>query len=203
MNEKYPYDYNQFGSQSGTYNGDYLAHKDQEIKTSQNLETIERLFDEWDDEDKSTSEAFSLDSQSFDNGSLNYEPKAEETINYDNPTPSYQSSSSYTEPSYGVKYDTTDPLEQTKEISSVDLEQLKALQAELHKIYDEPVPETPQLEDTTGQPQSKGKTLTKATKQGIAFSNGSLTKTFLDCAVLCFVTASMGFAFIMNIINHI
>ena len=53
------------------------------------------------------------------------------------------------------------------------------------------------------QTQSKGKALTKATKQGIAFSNGSLTRTFLDCAVLCFVTASMGFAFLMNIISHI
>lgn len=202
MNEKYPYDYNQLGSQSGTYTGDYLSHKNQEMKTSQNLETIERLFDEWDDEDKSASETFSLDGQSFDNGSLNYEPKAEETINYDNPTPSYQSSSSYADAQSDVKYDTADPLEQTKEISSVDLAQLKALQAELHKMYDEPEQEPQPMEEPT-QSQSKGKTLTKATKQGIAFSNGSLTKTFLDCAVLCFVTASMGFAFIMNIINHI
>ena len=78
---------------------------------------------------------------------------------------------------------------------------LKELQEELHRLYDEPEPEV--IQDNPSQTQSKGKTLTKATKQGIAFSNGSLTRTFLDCAVLCFVTASMGFAFLMNIISHI
>ena len=61
MNDRYPYDYNSLGVPNGAYNGDYLSHDDQEIKTSQNLETIERLFDEWDDEDKNTPEAFSLD----------------------------------------------------------------------------------------------------------------------------------------------
>ena len=188
MNDKYPYDYN-------PYKGDYLTHENQELKTSQNLETIEKLFEEWDDEDKSTSDDFSLDSQSFDNSSLNYEPKYENT-NSNKSTSS--NSSSYDEPS-NSKYD-LDPMEQTREIDSVDLAELKALQAELHKLYDE---QQPQLDEGASQSQSKGKTLTKATKQGIAFSNGSLTKTFLDCVVLCFVTASMGFAFILNIINHI
>lgn len=201
MNEKYPYDYNHFVGQSSTYSGDYLLHKDQEIKTSQNLETIERLFDEWDDEDKSTSETFSLDNQNFDNKALSYEPNLEKEVNYDTPTTSYKSGSSYAETPNDVKYDTADPLEQTKEIDSVDLAQLKALQAKLHEIYDEP--ETEQLDEAASQTQSKGKALTKATKQGIAFSNGSLTRTFLDCVVLCFVTASMGFVFLMNIISHI
>ena len=93
-----------------------------------------------------------------------------------------------------------DPLDQTREIDSVDLAELKALQAELHRIYDEPEQD---VQDNSEQSQSKGKSLTKATKQGIAFSNGSLTRTFLDCVVLCFVTASMGFAFLMNIISQI
>ena len=101
-----------------------------------------------------------------------------------------------------MKYESsTDPMDQTREIDSVDLAELKALQEELHKSYDESEPEP--VQDNPSQTQSKGKTLTKATKQGIAFSNGSLTRTFLDCAVLCFVTASMGFAFLMNIISHI
>lgn len=189
MNEKNPYD---FGY--NTYSGDYLSGDKQDARTSQNLEAIERLFDELDDEDKNTSENFSLDNQGFDNYELNYEPKV------DSKPVSYQDTSSYDQPSYDVKLD-NDPMDQTREIDSVDLAELKALQAELHSLYDNPEPEA--VQENTGQSQSKGKTLTKATKQGIAFSNGSLTKTFLDCAVLCFVTASMGFAFLMNIISQI
>lgn len=175
MNDKYPY-----GLDSKNYNGDYLNNVNQEVTTSKNLETIERLFDEWDDEDKSSDEAFSLDSQGFDS-SLTYNKDTSPT--------------SFNEPLESVD---SDPLDKTREIDSVDLEELKALQAELHRLYDEQ-PEAV----NEGASQSKGKALTKATKQGIAFSNGSLTRTFLDCAVLCFVTAGMGFAFIMNIINHI
>ena len=192
MNDRY----NSIGSPTGGYNGDYLAHEDQEIKTSQNLETIERLFDEWDDEDKNTPEAFSLDEQSFESNPLSYNTSESVT-----PTPT-DTSSFYDEPSHNTKYDgSTDPMDQTREIDSVDLAELKALQEELHRLYDEPEPEP--IQENPSQTQSKGKTLTKATKQGIAFSNGSLTRTFLDCAVLCFVTASMGFAFLMNIISHI
>ena len=196
MNDRYPYGYESAGSPTGAYNGDYLSHEDQEIKTSQNLETIERLFDEWDDEDKSTSETFSLDDQSFESNPLSYNTNESVT-----PTSS-ETSSFYNEPSHDMKYESsTDPMDQTREIDSVDLAELKALQEELHRSYDEPEPEP--IQDNPSQTQSKGKTLTKATKQGIAFSNGSLTRTFLDCAVLCFVTASMGFAFLINIISHI
>lgn len=195
MNDKYPYDY--IGSSNGNYNGDYLSHEDQEVKTSQNLETIERLFDEWDEEDKNTSEAFSLNNQDFESNSLSY--NTNESVN-DTPTPSINSSF-YDQPSNDKKYDMpTDSMDQTREIDSIDLAELKALQEELHKLYNE---EEQPVQENLGQSQSKGKTLTKATKQGIAFSNGNLTKTFLDCVVLCFVTASMGFAFLMNIISHL
>ena len=188
MNEKNPYD---FGYNA--YSGNYLSSDKQDARTSQNLEAIERLFDELDVEDKNTSESFSLDNQGFDNYELNYESKVDS-----NPI-SYQDTSSYDKPSYDMKVD-NDPLNQTREIDSVDLAELKALQAELHRIYDEP---EQNVQDNSEQSQSKGKSLTKATKQGIAFSNGSLTRTFLDCVVLCFVTASMGFAFLMNIISQI
>lgn len=221
------------------YSGDYLSDVNQEVKTSQNLEAIEKLFEEWDD-DKRVSDSFSLNNQSFDDTTLTHLTESQSST----PTP-YSNSSFYeellhdrktatssdylndlaTDESSVVdeKYDrfndlSTDKLDtltndyssddtdyndfmgQTREIDSVDLAELKAIQEELHRLYDEPNEESLENE---GASQSKGKTLTKATKQGIAFSNGSLTKTFLDCAVLCFVTASMGFAFLMNIISHI
>ena len=182
MNERYPYDFEKYNSDNPSQN--------QEIKTSQNLETIEKLFGEWDDEDKNTSESFSLNNQSFDNGALSYEPKVENDYN-----PSYQKSSPDT------SNDSLDALDQTMDISGVDLEELKARVAELHELYDDAPSD--KLEENPSQSQSKGKSLHQAPKQGIAFSNGSLTRTFLDCAVLCFVTASMGFVFLMNIINHI
>ena len=99
--------------------------------------------------------------------------------------------------------DTDDPLDQTSEISGVNLEELKAIQAELKKaIEEESFTDTNSLENA-GDSQSKGKSLVKATKQGRAFSNGSMTKTFLDCTILGFVTAAMGFGWFINIINHI
>lgn len=99
--------------------------------------------------------------------------------------------------------DTNDPLGQTSEISGVNLEELKAIQAELKKaIEEESFTDTSSLENA-GDSQSKGRSLVKATKQGSAFSNGSMTKTFLDCTILGFVTAAMGFGWFINIINHI
>ena len=99
--------------------------------------------------------------------------------------------------------DTDDPLDQTSEISGVNLEELKAIQAELKKAKEEEsFTDTNSLENA-GDSQSKGKSLVKATKQGRAFSNGSMTKTFLDCTILGFVTAAMGFGWLINIINHI
>ena len=99
--------------------------------------------------------------------------------------------------------DTDDPLGQTSEISGVNLEELKAIQAELKKaIEEESFTDTNPLENA-GDSQSKGRSLVKATKQGRAFSNGSMTKTFKDCTILGFVTATMGFGWLINIINHI
>ena len=182
MNERYSDDFEKINSGNPSQN--------QEIKTSQNLETIEKLFGEWDDEDKNASESFSLNNQNFDNGVLSYEPKVENDYN-----PSYQESSP------DASNDGLDVLDQTMDINGANLEELKARLAELHELYDDAPSDN--LGENPSQTQSKGKSLVKATKQGIAFSNGSLTRTFLDCAVLCFVTASMGFVFIMNIINHI
>lgn len=191
MNDRY----NFIDKQASEYNGDYLEHNEQEIKTSQNLETIEKLFDEWDDEDKNTPEAYSLNEQSFESNPLSYNTNESVT------STSSETSSFYDTPSQNMKYDAFDPMDQTKEIDSVDLEALKALRDELKKSYYDS--ESEPIQENSNQTQNKGKTLTKATKQGIAFSNGSLTRTFLDCVVLCFVAASMGFAFLMNIISHI
>ena len=212
------------------YSGDYMSDVNQEVKTSQNLEAIEKLFEEWDDDDKNFSDSFSLNNQAFDDKDFTSQSESQST-----PTP-YSNSSFYEELLHDKKnvtsnglynednniskienYDdlisdknldnstrdtaSSDLMDQTREIDSVDLAELKAIQEELHRLYDESNEEN--ILENEGVSQSKGKTLTKATKQGIAFSNGSLTKTFLDCAVLCFVTASMGFAFLMNIISHI
>ena len=99
--------------------------------------------------------------------------------------------------------DTDNPLDQTSEISGVNLEELKAIQAELKKaIEEESFTDTNSLENA-GDSQSKGKSLVKATKQGRAFSNGSMTETFKNCTILGFVTAAMGFGWLINIINHI
>ena len=99
--------------------------------------------------------------------------------------------------------DTDDPLGQTSKISGVNLEELKAIQAELKKaMEEESFTDTNPLENA-GDSQSKGRSLVKATKQGRAFSNGSMPKTFLDCTILGFVTAAMGFGWLINIINHI
>ena len=156
---------------------DHMSDVNPEVKTSQNLEAIERLFEEWDD-DRTTSD---------DMGYVTSDSSVSEP---------YSNNSNQT--NYSAKGN--DELDKTREIDSVDLAELKAIQAELHRIYDEDT--KPDLESNSPS-QSKGKSLTKATKQGIAFSNGSLTRTFLDCVILCFVTASMGFVFLMNIINHI
>lgn len=207
MNNNYPYDFDN----KSLYNGDYLSNMTQDAKTSQNLETIDKLFDEWDEEDKSDSKSFTLNDQNYDSDSLsyNYEENTTSTPSfnssfYDEPSKSMkvdrQENNWTTTPSYNEKIE-ADPLDQTREIDSVDLAELKAIQAELHRLYDEPAQSN--VETTESPSQSKGKSLVKATKQGIAFSNGSLTRTFLDCAVLCFVTASMGVGFLMNIISHL
>ena len=167
--------YNFIDKQASEYNGDYLEHNEQEIKTSQNLETIEKLFDEWDDEDKNTPEAYSLNEQSFESNPLSYNTNESVT------STSSETSSFYDTPSQNMKYDAFDPMDQTKEIDSVDLEALKALRDELKKSYYDS--ESEPIQENSNQTQNKGKTLTKATKQGIAFSNGSLTRTFLDCVI--------------------
>lgn len=94
-----------------------------------------------------------------------------------------------------------DPLEQTKEINEIDLENLKKLSEHLHAIYDETEDENEEVKETNSN--EKGKALVKTTKQGIAFSNQSLTKTFLDCAILCFVTATIGGSWFLYILNHL
>ena len=203
-----------YGFDQRNYSDDYLNNTSQELRTSQNLDAIEKLFEEWDEDDKNDSKSFSLDNDPFDSKSSSYlNHEKNEHTPYSNSsfyeellqdkkkhTPNHTDYNSSNIDNYENNV-TNDPMDQTKEIDSVSLEQLKAIRQELYKIYNDEEENT-ELENN-GVSQSKGKTLTKATKQGIAFSNGSLTKTFLDCVVLCFVTASMGFAFLMNIINHI
>ncbi len=94
-----------------------------------------------------------------------------------------------------------DSLEQTKEINEIDLENLKKLSEHLHAIYDETEDENEEVKETNSN--EKGKALVKTTKQGMAFSNQSLTKTFLDCAILCFVTATIGGSWFLYILNHL
>ena len=175
MNEKYPFENNSL---------DYNP----EIKTNQNIEAINSLLSEWDD-DKSETQAFSLDDQANFTSSLDFTDSNSSDLNdgaLENISKNVQS--------------IDDPLEKTMEIKSVDIEEVKNLLNELHELYDEPNEE---ISENTAQGQNKGKALVKATKQGIAFSNGSMTRTFLDCTILCFVTASMGFGMLMYIFSHI
>lgn len=148
------------------FNNEY--YKFQEKNTNEKVDTIENLFKEQDEADKTFSQI------SLEQNTINSYNKAE------------------------------DPLEQTKEISEIDLENLKRLSKELHAIYDEQPEENTQEENTQEKnTNTKGKTLVKATKQGIAFSNQNLVKTFLDCAVLCFITASIGGSWFLYILNHL
>lgn len=183
MNDK-----SQFNSDgSKTSYNNYLNDFESEARTRKNLEAIESLFGEWDDEDKNNSGEFSLDNQA--------------TSSFDfNDSSAIQDSSSNSEPSKYLIGD-EDPLEKTMEIKDVNLQEMKELQAKLHALYDEPVEDEKTASE--GQSQSKGKSLVKATKQGIAFSNGSMTRTFLDCVVLCFITASVGCGMLMYIMTHI
>lgn len=144
------------------FNNEY--YKFQEKNTNEKVDTIENLFKEQDEADKTFAQI------SLEQSAIN---------NYNNKSES--------------------PLEQTKEINEIDLESLKRLSEELHAIYDEQPEENTQEQNTN----AKGKTLVKATKQGIAFSNQNLVKTFIDCAVLCFITASIGGGWFLYILNHL
>ena len=177
MNEKDTYE--------NKYNmpyGDYLSSVNAELRTKKNIEAIESLFGEWDDDDKNNTAEFNLNEQASITSNLDFG----------------ESKSSFNEPSDSLNLD--DPLEKTMEIDNVDIEEVKNLLNELHELYDEPKEE---ISENTAQNQSKGKSLVKATKQGIAFSNGSMTRTFLDCTILCFITASMGFGMLMYIFSQI
>ena len=187
MNDKYPYDIDSINGSTPSYKHDYLSETNPEVKTNQNIEALNRLFDEANYGDD-TLEEFSLNNQANSN------------LSFNNPSKN-QDSSFYDEPSKSFEDDDNDPLDKTMEINSVNLPEVKKLLAELHEIYDEPSEEEKVANE--GQSQSKGRTLTKATKQGIAFSNGSMTRTFLDCVVLCFITASMGFGMFMYIFSQI
>ena len=153
-----------------------------EVKTNRNIEAINNLLSEWDD-DKNDTQTFSLDDQANFTSSLDFDDSQN---SFDNSKQDVRS--------------LEDPLEKTMEINNVDIEEVKNLLNELHELYDEPKEEN---YENTVQSQGKGKSLVKATKQGIAFSNGNLTRTFLDCTILCFVTASMGFGMLMYIFTHI
>ena len=93
------------------------------------------------------------------------------------------------------------------------MEQLKAWRDEIQKAIEEEQSESALDSELSqaqnenpldnGASQVQGKALVKATKVGKAFSNGSMTQTFLDCVVLCFVTAAIGFGWLINIINQI
>lgn len=175
----------------------FYGQDNQEIKTSQNLETIERLFDEWDEEDKTSTDSFTLDGQSASYSEEiipNFDSSFYETPAENNITHNVSQTPSHWDP---------DPLGMTQEIDNVSLDKLKEIQAELHKLAEDQ--QEPEETLDSNQNMSKGKTLVKATKEGRAFaiSNGSLTKTFLDCVVLCFVTAAMGLGFLLNILYHI
>lgn len=167
MNDKY-------GFNSNGSNDNFKDNP--EIRTNQNIEALNRLFDEADYGDDTLTD-FSLSNQEKHDSALNLDKSSESEVDL-------------------VK---EDPLEKTMEIKNVDLSELKELQAKLHEIYDEPKEE----EKLSGGGANKGKSLVKATKQGIAFSNGSLTRTFLDCTILCFITASMGYGMFMYILMHI
>lgn len=178
MNDKY-------GFNSNGSNDNFKDNP--EIRTNQNIEALNRLFDEADYGDDTLTD-FSLSNQEKHDSALSLD---EVKNNFTNSLDKSSDSK--------VDLVKEDPLEKTMEIKNVDLSELKELQAKLHEIYDEPKEE----EKLSGGGANKGKSLVKATKQGIAFSNGSLTRTFLDCTILCFITASMGYGMFMYILMHI
>lgn len=217
MNDKFQYDFDELTRKNSVYSGDYLSSKNQELRTKQNVDTIEKLFDEWDENDKNSSDDFSLkysneyvDDSLYQSNPIFREPSMNDTQNIIDDFGLENSNNSsfydYSASNDLNSSDIDDPMEKTREISSITLDDMKALQEQLHKLYDEQdenlEPEEPTNENDS-QLQKNGKSLVKATRQGIAFSNGSLTKTFLDCAILCFVTASFGCGMLMYIINHI
>ncbi len=167
-----------------SYSGDYLSNLNTDEKTKQSADTIQKLFDEWDEQDVPVNEETPI---SVD--SLTYSANIDNTTSYE------------------------DPLEQTKQIDNVSLEQLKAWRDEIQKAIEEEQSESALDSELSqaqnenpldnGASQAQGKALVKATKVGKAFSNGSMTQTFLDCVVLCFVTAAIGFGWLINIINQI
>lgn len=151
-------------------------------ETADKIEVIENLFDEWDDIDKTSKEEITLDNN-INSLAFNEEPILDNSIN----------------PLAFNEEPTLDTLDQTKEISSVDLEKLKELSAQMHELLDEPVEQVPD----SSMNQTKGKTLTKATKIGRAMAENEIANAFVNCSILCFITAFIGSAWFMYIINHI
>jgi hypothetical protein len=60
-----------------------------------------------------------------------------------------------------------------------------------------------QVQNATKSMGGRQKSLSLPGFKNMEFSNGNLTKTFLDCVVLCGITAAMGAGMLMFIINHI
>ena len=92
------------------------------------------------------------------------------------------------------------PLEQTKDLSEIDLEKLKQLSNELHAIYDE---KPSQEEKSEGASKGNAKVLTKATKEGKAMAKNEIADAFINYVILCFTTALIGGGWFLYLINHL
>ena len=91
---------------------------------------------------------------------------------------------------------TTDEMEHTKEIDSVELDKLRRLKEQISEMD-----EDPQLSEG----ETKGKQKVLSNHPGVKFSDdvAEITSSFMNCFALAFVTAAIGAGWLVNLIMHI
>lgn len=101
-----------------------------------------------------------------------------------------------------------DYLNNIAEDDGVKIEDLKKLIGQLKDLYEVPTEENG-LSETQGQSTSNGKVLTKSLKgfknaeQSTDSTAKEIASSFINCFILCMVTALMGTGWFIYIINHI
>lgn len=91
---------------------------------------------------------------------------------------------------------TTDEMEHTKEIDSVELDKLRRLKEQISEMN-----ENSQLNEG----ETKGKQKVLSNHPGVRFSDdvAEITSSFMNCFALAFVTAAIGAGWLVNLIMHI
>ena len=99
-----------------------------------------------------------------------------------------------------------DPLEKTKSINEVDLEQLREYSKKLHSIMDD---DDKNLTNNDSAINNGGKQKVLSARPKPKMYNDSdsdmsqILSSFISCSVLSFITAAMGVGFLLNIILQI